>query len=162
MTIQVAIQKAVKPARELWLPAAREIRQWVRAALHGRCDSGQLTVRIVDRAESATLNQTYRQKAGPTNVLSFPMDQPDLLVPPLLGDIVVCAPLVMDEAASQGKTAQAHWTHLIVHGALHLVGYDHVDSVAAAEMEAIEISILKALGWASPYEESGESRTNRL
>lgn len=162
MTVQVAIQKAVKPAGGLWLPAARDIRLWVRAALRGRCDSGQLTVRIVDRAESATLNRTWRHQDRPTNVLSFPMDQPGLVAPPLLGDIVVCAPLVMDEAAGQGKTAPAHWTHLVVHGALHLVGYDHIDPVAAAEMEAIEISVLKELGLADPYKESGESCARSL
>ena len=162
MTIKVTIQTAVTPADDLRLPENRDIRKWARAALKGQHDNAQLTVRIVDRAESAALNETYRHKQGPTNVLSFPMAQPGLLDPPLLGDIVVCASLVVDEAAAQGKTAPAHWTHLIVHGVLHLIGYDHADPVMAEEMEAVEISVLKTLGLANPYEETSENPVNRL
>lgn len=163
MTIRVTVQTAVSIAADApWLPAGRDVRRWARAALQGQRDRAQLTVRIVDRAESAQLNETYRHKPGPTNVLSFPMDQPELLDPPLLGDIVICAPVVADEAVAQHKTPRAHWAHLVVHGILHLVGYDHGDPIQAQEMEILEISILKQFDIGNPYDAAGESRFNRL
>jgi len=108
-------------------------------------------VRLVDIAEMKTLNETYRDKAGPTNVLSFPSDLPDDLQLPLLGDIVICAPVVRAEAAEQGKNLTAHWAHMTIHGTLHLLGYDHIAEEEAAAMEALESAILKRLDYPCPY-----------
>src|SRR5690606_19893546 len=124
--LRVLVQRAVKPA---WLPGTAAIRRWATAAA-GAGRGGEITVRIVGEAESAALNQRYRGKIGPTNVLSFPaeVDMPlPADEPPPLGDIVVCAPVVEREAAEQSKTLEAHFAHLVVHGTLHLVGYDHED-----------------------------------
>ena len=115
----------------------------------------QMTVRIVEQDEMTELNQQYRQKAGPTNVLSFPFEAPpgmpaDLVVPEL-GDVVVCAAVVMREAAEQGKTPTAHWAHMIVHGTLHLLGYDHIQDSDAQKMESLEIAALSKLGYENPY-----------
>ena len=114
-------------------------------------NGAQLTVRIVDEAEGTELNERYRHRTGPTNVLSFPFEQPALLQPPLLGDIVLCAPVVAREAAAQGKAPAAHWAHLVVHGVLHLLGHDHEDERQAEEMEALERDILATLGLPDPY-----------
>lgn len=145
------------------LPDETQIRQWVEAVLQGRLDEAELGIRIVDEVESAELNQTYRDRPGPTNVLSFPFEMPDLPeglasdkedeVPAnLLGDLVICAPVVAREATEQGKPEVAHWTHMVVHGVLHLLGYDHLDPDEAAEMEGLERQILAGLGLADPYE----------
>jgi len=113
-----------------------------------------LSLRLVDEAESADFNQRYRGKVGPTNVLSFPFDPP-----PggrgrcYLGDLVLCAPLVAREAAEQGKSPEAHWAHLVVHGVLHLLGHDHLDEAEAQAMEALETGILADLGYPPPYED---------
>ena len=118
---------------------------------------GQLVIRIVAGDESADLNQRYRGRQGPTNVLSFPAGE--VLVPeseaPPIGDIVICAPVVIEEAREQGKDPNAHWTHMVVHGCLHLLGYDHEADEEAAEMEDQERRILARLGLADPY--AGES-----
>lgn len=149
--LRVLVQRAVKPA---WLPEAAAIRRWATAAA-GAGRGGEITVRIVGEAESAALNQRYRGKIGPTNVLSFPaeVDMPlPADEPPPLGDIVVCAPVVEREAAEQGKTLEAHFAHLVVHGTLHLVGYDHEDDADADVMEAREREILAEFGFGDPYE----------
>lgn len=138
---EIAIQRQVA-ARGL--PSATSLRAFARAALPGRC--GELTIRIVGEAESRTLNRQYRGKDKPTNVLSFQGEAG------VLGDLVICAPLVAREAAEQGKTARAHWAHLVVHGCLHLQGYDHEHEPDAKAMEAREIRILKRLGFADPYQ----------
>lgn len=132
------------------VPRAEEFQAWAAAVLHD-LDEAELTVRVVDREESHLLNQTYRGKDGPTNVLSFPAELPEGIDLPLLGDIVICAPLVCDEATEQGKAAQAHWAHLLIHGVLHLLGYDHQHEEQAEEMESIEIRLLGKLGYANPY-----------
>ena len=145
------------------LPTEQQIRQWVETVLQGRLDEAELGIRIVDEDESAELNQTYRNKPGPTNVLSFPFEMPELpeglataeedeIPANLLGDLVICAPVVAREAAEQGKPEAAHWTHMIVHGVLHLLGYDHLDPTEAAEMEGLERHILAGLGLVDPYE----------
>lgn len=113
--------------------------------------SVELTIRIVDDAESKQLNETWRQCAKPTNVLSFPFESPPGVELPLLGDIVICAPLVALEAAEQHKSLLAHWAHLVIHGTLHLLGYDHIDEAQAQIMEELEISLLQDLGYANPY-----------
>jgi probable rRNA maturation factor len=111
-----------------------------------------LVLRLVDRSESESLNSRYRGKGGPTNVLSFAADLPEEVALPLLGDIVICAPLVAEEAAGQGKAERDHWAHLVVHGVLHLLGYDHQDPAEAQRMEKLEVEILNQLGIADPYE----------
>lgn len=122
-----------------------------RAALAGRRASAELCVRIVDQAESAELNERYRDKSGATNVLSFPCDAdlPGGDAP--LGDLVICAAVVMKEAAAQGKCLNDHWQHLVVHGVLHLLGYDHIGDDEAEVMENEERAILARLGIADPY-----------
>jgi probable rRNA maturation factor len=132
------------------LPAHEDFERWVTAALGSR-DDAELTVRVVGREESHELNRTYRGRDSETNVLSFPADLPEGIELSLLGDIVICAPLVADEARQQGKTLGDHWAHLVVHGVLHLLGYDHQDDAEAAEMESLEISMLASLGIADPY-----------
>ena len=116
---------------------------------------GDITLRIVDEDEIRTLNRDYRDKDKPTNVLSFPFEMPEGLpedaMEPLLGDIILCAPVVRREAAEQNKTLQAHWAHMVTHGVLHLLGYDHIDDEDAQIMEAMEIRALNEQGFADPY-----------
>ena len=132
------------------LPTADDVETWVRAALQGREDA-ELTVRIVGRPESRELNRSYRGKDTETNVLSFPAEFPEGIDLPLLGDIVICAPLVADEASAQGKPLLNHWAHLTVHGVLHLLGYDHQEDDEAEEMEMLETGLLGSLGIPDPY-----------
>ncbi len=131
-----------------------------------------LTLRIVDAAEGAELNRHYRGRSHPTNVLSFPFEPPAGLPPEAmttlgeelageLGDIVICAPVLQREAAAQGKTLAAHTAHLVVHGTLHLLGFDHSDAADAAEMEALETAILGGLGFSTPYEVPEEPHDER-
>ena len=114
-------------------------------------DSGEITIRIVDEMESQHLNHEYRGKDKPTNVLSFPFDAPPGVELELLGDLVICRQVVEREAKEQEKDLFAHWAHMVVHGSLHLLGYDHIQDDEAEEMEAIEISVLNALGFENPY-----------
>jgi probable rRNA maturation factor len=107
---------------------------------------GELTLRITNEAESRALNHRYRGRDYATNVLSFPYQEPGML-----GDLVLCAPVVAREAKAQGKPLRAHWAHLVIHGCLHLLGYDHEQSQAAEKMEKLEIRILRNLGFANPY-----------
>jgi probable rRNA maturation factor len=132
------------------VPAIGEIKKWLEVALQGM-PAAILTIRIVDAAESAELNQRYRQKFGATNVLAFPADLPGEIDLPLLGDLVICAPLVQTEAAAQGKAVMAHWAHLVIHGCLHLLGYDHSETADAEEMESLETGLLQQLGLPDPY-----------
>lgn len=135
------------------LPDEATLRDWVVAALAGRRGQTELTLRIVDEAESAALNATYRHKSGPTNVLSFPFEAPPGVALPLLGDLVICAPVVEREAQAQGKALEAHWAHMVVHGCLHLLGHDHLCAEEAVVMETREIEILSTLGYPDPYVE---------
>ena len=150
MTLTIDIQSASTEP----VPAEDDIRRWVAAtiATQKQSKSVELTVRLVDKEEMASLNETYRGKSGPTNVLSFPADLPDELEQPLLGDIVICAPIVREEAEQQRKEVEAHWAHMTVHGTLHLYGYDHVLDDEAAVMESIESNILSNMNYARPYE----------
>jgi probable rRNA maturation factor len=132
------------------LPEPGQFRAWLEAAL-GQVENQELTLRVVDCEESRQLNRQFRGKDAPTNVLSFPADVPAEIDLPLLGDIVICAPLVEKEALDQGKSLVAHWAHLTLHGVLHLLGYDHQHEVEAEEMEAIEIRLLESLGFPNPY-----------
>ena len=135
------------------LPSDEDLERWVRAALAQHRDEAQLTLRMVDEAEIRVLNQTYRHKQGTTNVLSFPFEAPPGVDLPLLGDVVICAAVVAREAQEQGKSAQAHWAHMVVHGCLHLLGYDHIESDQAQRMEGLETRILADLGYDDPYRE---------
>lgn len=134
--------------------------RWVAATLRaaGHADSTELTLRIVDEAEMRQLNHQYRGRDSSTNVLAFPAQLPHELELPLLGDIVICAPVVEREAQRQGKPGQAHWAHMVVHGSLHLLGYDHVEAAAAEAMEQLETTILGSMQIAPPYEPAGLSR----
>jgi len=118
--------------------------------LHEHGDA-ELLIRLVDRQESRELNAQYRHKNKATNVLSFPADLPEEIGLRLLGDIIICAPIVADEAREQHKTAEAHWAHLTIHGILHLLGHDHQAEEEASEMESLEIRILQSLGFPDPY-----------
>lgn len=144
------------------LPGTDALTGWAQAALAGACPGPragvegdpELTLRIVDEAESAELNRTYRNTGGPTNVLSFPFEAPELVNLPLLGDVVICAPVVAREAREQNKAPAAHWAHMVVHGTLHLLGYDHGSDEEAEQMESEERRILADLGFDDPYAES--------
>jgi probable rRNA maturation factor len=124
---------------------------WANIALERVETDSELTIRIVDEIEATQLNEQWSDKNGPTNVLSFPTDFGDEVEPNLLGDIVICAAVVNEEAREQGKTAEAHWAHMVIHGTLHLLGYDHIDDVEAEKMEKIEIDILAKLELDNPY-----------
>ena len=133
------------------VPAEDRLLEWAEAA--AKQDGAEVAIRIVDEAESAELNATYRHNAGPTNVLSFPFEVPEGVPNELLGDLVICAPVVEREAREQGKAPEAHWAHMVVHGMLHLQGYDHIENSEAEAMEAEEIVILAKLGFPNPYED---------
>jgi len=149
--VAVAVQRATRAAG---VPPAARLTRWALAALERKA-RGELTVRVVSRSESAALNARYRGKRGPTNVLSFPAGggEPAAksreLLP--LGDVVICASVVAREAREQGKTLAAHWAHMVIHGTLHLQGYDHENARDAAAMEARERALLADLGFPDPY-----------
>ena len=150
LDLQVASQAAD-------LPSEAQFRAWCEIALRQRTADSELTIRLVDESEGLELNHTYRQRDYATNVLSFPADVPDemggipLLDIPLLGDLVICVPVVEREALEQEKPPEAHWAHLVIHGCLHLLGYDHIDDAEAEEMEALERTLLAELGHPDPY-----------
>ncbi|CAD0326329.1 Endoribonuclease YbeY [Xanthomonas campestris pv. nigromaculans] len=150
--LDVAVSYALPRAG---LPSAVSFRKWVAAALKGRIREADLAVRIVDEKEGCSLNHHYRGKDYATNVLSFPAELPEGLPKgvkmPLLGDLVICAPVVAREAAEQGKSLASHYAHLTVHGTLHLLGWDHEDDKEADAMEQLEREILADLGIDDPY-----------
>ncbi|HET8763857.1 MAG TPA: rRNA maturation RNase YbeY [Rhodanobacter sp.] len=135
------------------IPSAASFRRWVAAALRGakRRRATELSIRIVGVDEGRTLNREYRGKDYATNVLSFGAELPPGVKLPLIGDMVICAPVVAREAAEQDKRERDHWAHLTVHSTLHLLGYDHVVDTEAEVMEALEVRILATLGIADPY-----------
>ena len=140
------------------LPAEAQLRHWVELALRQRTADSELTIRLVDAEEGQELNRTYRHKDYATNVLSFPAEVPDgLLDIPLLGDLVICVPVVEREAREQNKALEAHWAHLVIHGCLHLLGYDHIDDEEAEEMESLERQLLAELGYPDPYRDDEET-----
>ena len=177
INIDVELQN---PCDYTTVPAVDDLEKWCAAALQSDlikdknigeteklsaepcpelCPDFSIVVRVVDEEEGTELNQTYRQKAAPTNILSFPYEFPEelLAIPEIqnqqthLGDLVVCESVVKREAEEQGKTLLQHWAHLIVHGVLHLQGCDHVEDSEAEEMEALEVVVLKQLGFNNPY-----------
>lgn len=149
MTVELDLQHA---SDAQGVPDREDFLVWCRAALNGYGKPAELTIRVVDEAEGRSLNHQYRGRDYATNVLSFPAELPEgLLDIPLLGDLVICAPVVAREAAEQGKALQSHWAHLVVHGCLHLLGYDHVEEDEAAQMETLETGLLHGMGYPDPY-----------
>ena len=144
MTLEVVLSYRT---RRPWAPAPASLRRWARLAAGRR--RGELGIRVVDSRESRALNARWRGRDKPTNVLSFPA------APGFrgrqIGDLVVCAPVVAREAREQGKAVAAHWAHMVVHGTLHLVGFDHERAADAKRMEGRERALLRRLGIADPY-----------
>ena len=136
------------------LPSEEQLSLWASTALQGRTEfeEPELTIRLTDDEESQALNSEYRGKDKPTNVLSFPFEMPPGIPLELLGDLIICVGVVEQEAKEQEKTTEAHWAHMVIHGCLHLLGYDHIKDDEAEEMEALEIKILGDWGIKNPYE----------
>jgi len=153
MAIKVDLQNDAALAS---VPRKQQFQKWVAAALQESHSELEQTIRIVDETESRDLNSRFRDKDNATNVLAFPSDS-DLLDYDCLGDLVICAPILVAEATTQGKPVEAHWAHLVVHGMLHLQGFDHNKDDETAQMEALEIKILNFLGYTNPYNDSSIS-----
>jgi probable rRNA maturation factor len=150
MMIQIDIQDACSSP----LPISNEqVSEWVHCALAPHREKAELTIRFVDIEEITTLNHTYRKKNKATNVLAFPSNLPDdvFLDYPLLGDVIVCPAVLEQESLTLNTPLIAHWSHIIIHGVLHLLGYDHIEQADASIMEALEIKALKTLGFNNPY-----------
>lgn len=148
MKLSIEIQQACDDDDH---PPPADIKQWVKAALGNRKEPAELAIRIVSSAEISQLNADYRKKNGPTNVLSFPADLPPGIGLPLLGDLVICAEVVAREADEQHKPLYAHWAHMVIHGTLHLLGYDHIEEADANIMESLEIDLLQQINIPNPY-----------
>lgn len=146
--IKVVIQ--IRTSRS-FIPSRYYFQRWVNKALTNRTPLSEITIRLVDKKEITYLNETFRHKKGPTNILSFPFEPPPEAHSPLLGDLVIYAGLVNQEALQQKKTRLAHWAHLVIHGCLHLVGYDHMKPKDALKMETLEIQLLEELAYENPY-----------
>lgn len=160
MTIHIDLQiETENPA----LPSPEQLSLWANSAHQAKESETEVTIRIVGIEESADLNQTYRGKDGPTNVLSFPFEAPPgidihLLGETSIGDLVICAPVVEQEAEQQNKELIAHWAHMVVHGMLHLQGYDHIEDEEALIMEGLETEIIMELGYPAPYQDQDTSQ----
>jgi probable rRNA maturation factor len=154
MNLSIDIQKACASEDS---PDEDSIKRWVSAAIRDERDECELSIRIVDEQESADFNQRYRGKSGATNVLSFPFDAVTPEPLPILGDLVICAPVLVREASEQQKTTTAHWAHIVIHGVLHLLGYDHIEDKDAEQMESLETEIMLILDFPPPYRILDES-----
>lgn len=133
------------------LPTEAEFQQWLNAAVIPFQADAEVTIRLVDEQESHALNLEYRGKDRPTNVLSFPFEAPPGMELELLGDLIICRQVVEKEALEQNKPLTAHWAHMVVHGSLHLLGYDHIEDEEAEEMESLETEIMQNMGFVDPY-----------
>jgi len=158
MKHSIEIQQIVK---DEFIPSPGQIREWVACTLDNKLEKiSEITIRIVDKEEITALNSQFRKKSGATNVLSFPFETPkgisEFEESNYLGDIVICATIVNQEAKDQKKAKEAHWAHMVVHGVFHLLGYDHQTESEANIMEALEIETMRVLGFANPYE-TGEN-----
>ncbi|MDN3629808.1 rRNA maturation RNase YbeY [Vibrio lentus] len=149
MSIELDLQIAVE--NEQGLPTEQDIQLWLDKTIPQFQESAELTVRIVDTEESHQLNHDYRGKDKPTNVLSFPFEAPPGMELDLLGDLIICRQVVEKEAEEQNKPLLAHWAHMVVHGSLHLLGYDHIEDDEAEEMESLETEIMQTMGFEDPY-----------
>ncbi len=149
--LHIDIQRVSTDSKQ---PDDSSIQHWLQTTLELESLNGQieLCVRIVDESEMRALNQQYRQRSGSTNVLSFAVDKIPEIPVYMLGDLVICAPVVTREAQQQKKTLNSHWAHMVVHGVLHLCGYDHMNQIDAQQMENREMLILDKLGFSNPYE----------
>ncbi|WGE59869.1 rRNA maturation RNase YbeY [Actinobacillus equuli] len=150
----IDLQIAAENSKDL--PSLEQFTQWVQRALAHEAQTEdfpetEITIRIVDEAESHELNLTYRGKDKPTNVLSFPFEVPEGIELPLLGDLIICRQVVEKEAQEQQISLESHWAHLAIHGTLHLLGYDHIEDAEAEEMEGLETEIMQSLGFEDPY-----------
>ncbi|MDO6619856.1 MULTISPECIES: rRNA maturation RNase YbeY [unclassified Shewanella] len=148
LDLQIAVTDSSK------LPSRSEFELWVATALGNTMAQAELTIRIVENTESQQLNNTYRGKDKPTNVLSFPFEAPPGIELPLLGDLIISAEVVELEANQQNKPLVAHWAHMVIHGCLHLLGYDHIIDNEAEEMESLETQLIEGLGFSNPYKEA--------
>ncbi|PKF57582.1 rRNA maturation RNase YbeY [Alteromonadales bacterium alter-6D02] len=146
--IELDLQVACDEAN---LPTKQQFEQWLGAVLASRKPESEVTIRLVEADESQQLNHEYRGKDKPTNVLSFEFDAPPMVELPLLGDLVICQSIIKQEAIEQEKPVIDHWAHMVVHGTLHLLGYDHIEPQEAQEMESLEKQILADLGIDDPY-----------
>jgi probable rRNA maturation factor len=145
------VQRVARPVSGV--PEDAQLERWAKAALEPGRDEVELVIRLVDEAESQQLNRDYRGKDKPTNVLSFPFEAPDVVPVSLIGDLVICVPVVAREAEQQQKALTAHWAHMVVHGVLHLQGFDHQTEPEAERMESREREILQCLNFPDPYYE---------
>ena len=146
--VKVEVQYAVVDPN---IPTEQEFQDWasiIEAKIHAQ---EEVSIRIVDENEIAKLNHDYRNRAQSTNVLAFPAEIPSGTNLPFIGDIVICAPIVAKQAAEQGKSLASHWAHLMLHGILHLQGYDHIDAIDAKNMEQLEAQLMQKLGFPNPY-----------
>ena len=148
MAVHIDLQVASNSSN---LPSEHQLCQWAEAAIRDERKESEISIRIVDAEEGQSLNSQWRNKDSATNVLSFPSDLPAELNLPLLGDLVICAPVVEREAKEQDKSSVSHWAHMVIHGTLHLLGYDHIDDAEAEEMEQLETEIMQSLGYNNPY-----------
>lgn len=133
------------------LPSENDFQRWLDGTIIAFQPESEVTIRIVDEPESQQLNETYRGKKSPTNVLSFPFEAPPGFELSLLGDLVICRQVVEREAKEQNKVVFTHWAHMVVHGSLHLLGYDHIADSDAEEMESLETEIMQEMGYPDPY-----------
>ena len=150
MSLKLNLQIASKTKS---VPRSSQFRKWVKTVIAEHFANVELTIRIVGTKESAALNKKYRKKSKATNVLAFPLTIKPQFNSPLLGDIVICAPIVIKEAKLYNKDPLAHWAHIVIHGSLHLLGYNHTTNKAAIIMERLESEILQQLGYPPPYED---------
>ncbi|ANI28460.1 metal-binding heat shock protein [Yersinia entomophaga] len=148
---QVILDLQIACENSQGLPTEADFQRWLEAVLPQFQEESEVTIRVVDDAESHELNLTYRGKDKSTNVLSFPFEAPPEIELPLLGDLIICRQVVEQEAVEQNKAVLAHWAHMVVHGSLHLLGYDHIVDDEAEEMESIETEIMQSLGYPDPY-----------
>ncbi len=155
MELSIDLQIATDEPLENY-PKLEDMQKWARCALEvgGRKSDSEITIRMVDSEEIQTLNRTYRHIDRPTNILSFPFELPEGIDDlPLLGDLVICKEVLERECREQHKTLEEHFAHLIVHGCLHLLGYDHIEEADAREMEPLEIRAVMELGFDNPYKD---------
>ena len=150
--MKLDVQTAVD-SNKYQLPENSHIKQWVDLTLPDSHSETEMTIRIVEESEITELNRRYREKESSTNVLSFPFEAPGEIDLPLLGDLVICPAVVEQEAKDQNKSIEDHWAHMVIHGTLHLLGYDHIEPEQAAKMESLEIQLLQKLGISNPYKE---------